>query len=44
MDTAGEGEGGMDGERGIDVYTLPWVNRLTVGSCCVVQGAQLSAL
>ena len=40
MDTAGEGEGGMDRENGIEIQTLPCVSRELMGSGCIAQGAQ----
>ena len=43
VDTTGEGEGGMNWEMRIDIYTLPCVKQI-VRSCCLAQGAQLSAL
>ena len=43
MDMAGGMGGGMNWEMGIDIYTLPCVKQI-VGTCCIMQGAQLSAL
>ena len=40
VDTAGEGEGGMDRENGIEIQTLPCVSRELMGSGCIAQGAQ----
>ena len=31
MDTAGEGEGGTNGERSTEIYTLPYVNQIASG-------------
>ena len=41
--TWGDGEGGANWEIGIAIYALPCVKQM-VGTCCVVRGAQLSAL
>ena len=38
----GEGEGGTNWQSSIE-YALPWVKQ-SVGSCCITQGAQSSAL
>ena len=43
VDTTREGEGGMNQEMRIDIYTLPCGNQI-VGSSWLAQGAQLSAL
>ena len=43
VDAAGEGEGGTNWEIRIDIHTPPCVKQI-VGSCCLAQGAQLSAL
>ena len=37
--TVGEGEGGMNRERSMDTYRLPFVTQPT-GGCCRTQGAQ----
>ena len=42
--TVGEGEGGVNWESGIDMYTLPYVNQTASGGCCIAQGAQPGAL
>ena len=39
-----EGEGEMNGESSMDVYTLPYVNRKPMGICCMTQGIQMGAL
>ena len=31
MDTVGEGEGGMNGERSLETYTLPYVKQTASG-------------
>ena len=38
VDTVGEGEGKMNGESSIDIYTLPYVKQL-VEICYIIQGA-----
>ena len=42
VDTVGKGEGGMNLESSIDIYTLSRVKQL-IGSCYITQGAQLGA-
>ena len=37
-------EGGTNQESSTDVYTLPHVNQILVGGCCVTRGTQLGAL
>ena len=44
MDIEGEEEGGTNWEIRTDIYTLSCVKRELVGSCCIAQGAQLSAI
>ena len=39
VDTAGEGEGGMNRENSTDICTLPCVNKEQVGSCHITQRA-----
>ena len=43
MDTVREGEGGTNGESGMETYPLPHVKQMPVGIHCVTQGAQTSA-
>ena len=43
VDTAGEGEGGMNWESNTDIYTLPYIQEL-VRSCYETQGAQPGTL
>ena len=38
-----EGEGGMNGESSMEMYTLSHVKQMPVGIHCVTQGAQTSA-
>lgn len=40
----GKGEGGMNGESSVDVYTALGAGQVLVRMCCVAQGAQLRAL
>ena len=44
MDTAGEGEGGMNSKRSTETNTLPHVKQTAVESCYVTPGAQPGAL
>ena len=44
VDIQGEEEGGTNWEIRTDIYTLSCVKRELVGSCCIAQGAQLSAI
>ena len=44
MDTAGDGEGGMNWENSTELYTLSYVKWQLVGSCCITQGALPGAL
>ena len=37
---SGEGEGGTTRESSTDTYTLLYVKQITVGICCMMQGAQ----
>ena len=39
-----EREGGTNGERSTDIYTLLCVKQCLVESCCIAQGAQLGTL
>ena len=43
MDKGGEqeGEGDMNGESGMDACTPTFVNRQTVGICCMIQELKL---
>ena len=33
----------MNWEIGIDIYTIPCVKQIAVGTCCIAQGDQLGA-
>ena len=44
MDTAGEGEGGMNSKRSTETNTLPHVKQTAVESCYVTPGAQPGVL
>ena len=37
----GEGEGGLNGESSLEIYTLPYLNRKPVGTCGMTQKTQL---
>ena len=38
-----DGESGMNGDRRVETYTLPYVKQI-VGICCMTQGTQIGAL
>ena len=44
MDTAGEGEGGMNWESSMEAYTLPYVKQVANGKLLTTEGAQPGAL
>ena len=39
-----EGEGEINGENSMDAYTLTYVHRQPMGTCCMTQGTQTGAL
>ena len=39
-----EGEGEMNGESGMEAYIPTYVNRWSMGICCMPQGTQIGAL
>ena len=41
---SGEGEGGLNGESSMEIYTLLYLNREPVGICCMTQKTQTGAL
>ena len=43
MDTEREGEGGMNGESGMETYTTIYKNRQPMGICCLTQGLKPGA-